>query len=273
MKNDDQKELKKNERIGMLVSVLVHALVFLIFLFPAACNPTGEPRAGFPLPGMQINLGFVEEGSGDVQTTNNEDPVETPTEPVEKVIEEAIVTEEKLNNPVESPHEIKTVESKETPKEKKEPVKEKKVEVVNAKNTYTNPTKSSSDGDKNKNGDQGKENGDPDSRNMYDGKGKMPGKGPGSTNGVSMDLPGWEWDSRPDKQDPTSENGYVLFEFFVDEDGVVTMANVLQSSNLTPTEKNFYKKQLLETSFHLKDSRAKPALKTRGVFRFDVRTK
>ena len=274
MNYNNDKDLKKNERTGMILSVLVHAVVILLFLLPAGCNPTGEPIAGLPLPGMEINLGIVDAGSGDVQTASDEQVVETPIEdPQEDVVEEAIVNEEKLNNPVESPHEVKSTDAKETPKDKKDPVKEKKTEVVNSKNSYTNPLNSKSDGDKDKKGDQGKENGNPDSRNMYDGKGKDPGKGNGGAGGVSMDLPGWEWDSKPDKIDPTSESGFVLFEFYIDEDGEVVRTRELESRNLAPTEKNFYKKQLQETSFHLKDSRARPAKETRGVFRFEVRTK
>ncbi len=273
-KDNDKKELKKNERIGMIFSISIHVIVLALFLLPSGCNPTGEPIAGLPLPGMEINLGFVEEGSGDIQTASDEEVIESAIEePQEEVTEEALVTEDKLITSQESPHEINTPETKETPKEKTEAVKEKKTEVVNSKNAYTNPTKSSSDGETTKKGDQGKEHGNPDSRNMYDGKGKDPGKGNGGAGGVSMDLPGWEWDSKPSKIDPTSESGFVLFEFYIDDDGNVIRTKELESRNLAPTEKNFYKKQLQETSFHLKDSRARPAKETRGVFRFEIRTK
>ncbi len=275
---EKSKEEKKNKAIGIVTAVGIHGLLLLIFFFVIAWTTPNPPLPGAP-GGMEINLGFDDAGMGDIQTNNNEEeqteetPVEEETEEV--VPEEAIVNEEKIvTTENESPHEVKTVEKEK--KEKKEPVKEKK-EVVDAKNTFPNKPNSESDGNKNVKGDQGKPEGNPDSRNMFpggkgNGNGNGNGDGPGG-NGASMDLPGWDWDEKPSKIDPTSESGYVLFEFFVDEEGTVVGAKKIGGANLSPTEDNFYKNQLLKTSFHLKDSRAKPALKTRGVFRFEIKSR
>jgi hypothetical protein len=267
----EEKDGKKNTMIGWLTSFTVHCVVLALLMIPA-CNQI-EERPGYPLPGMQINIGFVDAGSGNEQATSENVSEETPVEEVqEEVPEEAIVNDEKLDNPMESPQEIKKTDVKETKKENTEPVKEKK-EAVDPNNTYKGTNKSKSDGNTDKKGDQGKEHGSPDSKNLYDGNKAGKDPGPGGPLGASMDLPGWAWDSKPDKVDPTSENGYVLFEFFVDEDGVVTGVRKLEGSNLLGSEENFYKKQLEKTTFHLKDSRAKPAPRTRGVFRFEIRTK
>jgi periplasmic protein TonB len=271
------KEEKKNKAIGIITAVGIHAVLLIVFFFVIAWTIPNPPLPGAP-GGMEINLGFVEAGMGDDQTNVLEETEETPVEEVEQeeVTEEAIVNEEKVvTTENESPHEIKVPE-KETKKEKTEPVKEKK-EVVDSKNTFPNKKASESDGNKNVKGDQGKPEGNPDSRNMFpggkgNGQGTGNGDGPGG-NGASMDLPGWEWDEKPNKWDPTSESGYVLFEFFIDEDGNVVGAKKINGANLTPSEDNFYKNQLLNLSFHLKDPKAKPAQKTRGVFRFEVRSR
>ena len=59
----------------------------------------------------------------------------------------------------------------------------------------------------------------------------------------------------------------------VDNDGGVVGIKKIGGANFTPTEDLFYQKQLLNTSFHLKDSKLVPATKTRGVFKFEVRSK
>ena len=268
---DQKTEDKKNKAAGIAISVGIHALLLMLFFFMIAWRVSDPPIPG--LPGMEINLGFVDEGSGDEQTSVNQVTEETPTEEVQEIVsEEAIVSEEKIvTSNVESPYEVKEVEkAKEV---KKETVK--KTEQVEAKNVFPNKS-SNSDGDKNKKGDQGRPEGNPDSRNMFpggNGNEKGSGNGGGGGTGASMELPGWEWDSKPNKVDPTSESGFVLFEFFVDEEGTVMSVKKIGGANLTPSEDNFYKKQLLETSFHLKDSRANPAPKTKGVFRFEVRSR
>ena len=270
---ENNKEEKKNKTLGMSISIGIHALLLLLFFFLIAWQMPDPPPPG--LPGMEINLGFVDAGSGDEQTNVEPTPEEVVEEVVpEEVVEESIINEEKLlSTNMEAPHEIKEVEKpKEVKKVEKKPVEEKKVTpVVDARNSFPNKS-SNSDGDKNKKGDQGKPDGNPDSRNMFPGKGNEKGAGPGG-NGASMEMPGWEWDSKPDKIDPTSESGYVLFEFFVDDDGSVIRVKKIGGANLTPTEDIFYKNQLLTTSFHLKDARLVPAKETRGVFKFEVRSK
>ena len=268
---DQKTEDKKNKAAGIAISVGIHALLLMLFFFMIAWRVPDPPIPG--LPGMEINLGFVDEGSGDEQTSMNQVTEETPTEEVQEVVpEQAIVNEEKIvTSKVESPYEVKEVEK--TKEIKKEVVK--KTEQVEAKNVFPNKS-SSSDGEKDKKGDQGRPEGNPDSRNMFPGgNGNEKGSGNGGSGGTgaSMELPGWEWDSKPNKIDPTSESGFVLFEFFIDEEGTVMSVKKIGGANLTPSEDNFYKKQLLETSFHLKDSRANAAARTRGVFRFEVRSR
>ncbi len=274
MKQNDQQE-KANKRVGLAVSVGIHSVLLLLFFFIIAWRMPDPPLAG--IGGAEINLGFVDEGMGDVQTNQEEMTAQTSQEEElvhEDVPEEAIINEKKLvTTEAESPYEVKATE-KETPKEKSVPVKEKK-EEVDTRNTLPNRPGSESDGDKNVKGDQGRPEGNPDSRNMFPGGKGTGGTGPGpGGNGASMDLPGWDWESKPTKTDPTSENGYVLFEFYVDEDGTIVGIKKIGGANFTPTEDAFYKKDFLENaSFRLKDSRTRPAVKTRGVYRFEVRSR
>ncbi|HVD99244.1 MAG TPA: hypothetical protein VNB90_13635 [Cytophagaceae bacterium] len=273
----ERKDENKNKSIGLIVTLGVHAALLLVLFFVIAWRPPYPDISGNGLAGgsMEINLGVEDFGTGDIQTNNDQQQNEqTPEEEIqEEVTDEAIVNEEKVvTSENESPYEVKAEKEQ---KEKKEAAPKK--EVVEARNTFPNKPNSESDGNGKVKGDQGKPEGNPDSRNMFpggrgNGTGGGIGDGPGG-NGASLDLPGWDWDTKPNKVDPTSESGYVLFEFYIDEEGSVISAKKIGGANLTPSEDNFYKKQLLETSFHLKDSRAKPAPKTRGVFRFEVRSR
>ena len=115
---DQKTEDKKNKAAGILISVGVHALLLVLFFFMIAWRLPDPPMPG--LPGMEINLGFVDEGSGDEQTSMDQVSEETPTEEVqEEVPEEAIVNEEKIvTSNVESPYEVKEVDkAKEAKKE------------------------------------------------------------------------------------------------------------------------------------------------------------
>lgn len=274
--SDIKENTKKNDTIGILVSVGFHSLLLIVLLFVIAWRQPDPPLSG--PGGVEINIGFDDAGMGDVNSNTEPIVEETPAEEILPDIQpEDIVQDVATTDNMESPHIVEKIEKKETPKKETAEKKEDR-KPVEAKNLF--PNKGESDGNKNKKGNQGDPQGNPDSRNLYPGNGSNGtggngngGGGNGNGTGASLDLPGWQWDTKPNKIDPTSESGYVLFEFYVDEDGTVTSAKKIDGANLTPSEDNFYKKQLLETSFSLKDSKAKPAPKTRGVFRFDVKSR
>jgi len=265
-------EDKRNKRIGVVVSVGVHAILLLLFFFLIAWRMPDPPPPG--LPGMEINIGFVDAASGDIQTSSDVVNEETPQpeEEQEEIPEESIVTEEKLTTPpVESPHLVKEVEKKtEVKKEKSDPVKEvepKKETVAEAKNLFPDK-KSNSDGNKTGNGDQGKPDGNPDSRNMFPGKGKE--KGEGSSSGGKLNLPGWTFDYIPPDPDLSAESGYVEFEFRINEEGVVVYAKKIGGANLAPSVDNFYKKKLMSSTFKPVNSNVEPDKGETGTLRFNV---
>ena len=63
----DYKE-KKNRKIGLIVAGAVHVVLFIIFLFVIAWK---EPDPPIPEYGIELNLGFSNVGSGQVQTKEN----------------------------------------------------------------------------------------------------------------------------------------------------------------------------------------------------------
>lgn len=259
-----EKQNTKEDIKGISISIGVHLLLLLLFIWLVVWRMPDPMPPG--MPGVEINLGFESTGDGEIQTNTAEEQVQPQEEVVEEeVVEEAIVNEEKVVTTT-NPSEVVV----------KEEVKQKKVEpkeeVVESQNLFNKPN-SKSDGNTDKKGDQGDEQGNPDSRNLFkkgDGNGTSGGN---SGIGSSLDMPGWMWDKKPDKVDPTSENGYVVFEFFVDEDGNVINIKKIGGANFTPSEDNFYKQQLLQTTFSLRDPRQKAPTRTRGVYTFKVKSK
>jgi outer membrane biosynthesis protein TonB len=259
---------KKNQRTGAIVSIGVHAVLLIAFLFIMAWRAPDPPAKS---PGIEINFGMIDAGSGDEQPlvsetseqtaetqTQQEVSQPTPSPPTESVTE-TTVTEptpepavktvtESVTQPDPSPV-VQEKESKPKPKPqpevKEEPKKpEPKVDsraLMGAPSN--NPNKSANQGDKKgATGDQGKEEGKVDARNLY-------GEAGGGQGGTDLKIAGWFWDEEPNKKDSSSETGRIVFEFSVDASGNVGQIKTV-STTVSPTVVQFYKRQLEQTTFY-----------------------
>lgn len=253
-----QQEERKKRLTAALYTVVVNVFVFLILIFAAAWKTAGSGEGEYP--GIEVNLGYDEQGSGDIEpktpignpeAKDDEDP---PSKPVEEITEKAAEptpvpeeTEAKTttltdpNSDVEINEEKKDVKPVEKPVEKKpvekiveKPV-EKKVEEkpreVDTKAVYQGKTSSNPANNGNGEGKQGT------AGNQGDDEGKTGNKGvPGGTEGAAvykgrpgggdggagLDLYGWEWDNIPKPQIPDNETGRIVFEIEVDDNGEIT---------------------------------------------------
>lgn len=255
MKTEDE---KKNERIALFTSIGLHAGLILLFFFLVAWRRPNPPG---PEIGLEINFGTVDAGSGEVQPeetvgsegTQTEEPNQPEPEEVEPEVAEAsepVVEEQQAVTAEESP--VAVVEKKEEVKRPEKPVvkpEPKKEEPVKPKPdpaaTYkpsTPKTESSnttteakegtagSHGDKtNKVGDQGSEQGKLDADALY-------GKPGGGGNGT-LDLAGWEWDSRPNPEIPKSESGRIVFQIKVDDNGEIIDIKTIERGVSVDAEK------------------------------------
>lgn len=137
MKEISERE-KKDKRFSMIMSGIVHGGLLLIFLLLVAWSPPDPP---IPEYGMELNLGFEDEGSADLESevdspdeTDNTTPPESEAESEEtpeEVQEEVVEPEtEEVQDPVEEVVEpVKPVE------EVVEPVVTPVEEVVKAEET------------------------------------------------------------------------------------------------------------------------------------------
>ena len=238
-KNDDE----KSKRVGLIATIVFHGTIALILILLVAWKAPNPP---LPEYGIEINLGFSEVGTGNIQPQTevgneglSEESVAQPelAQPQEQSVEEnvpapqeEIVTEE--TNPVSVKEEKKEVveeSKKETPKEvkptPKEEKKEIKTEAVYTPKEATDKAAQQKKGenlsqgnDKNATGDKGQPTGTLDPNASFSG---LQGGGAGGS-GTGLDLAGWTWDRKPNPKIPENESGRLIFEIEVDEDGQIT---------------------------------------------------
>ena len=283
----EEKE-ERDKKIGLAVSIGIHALLALLFVFIMAWR---EPNPPYPEYGIVLNFGMDAAGSGDIQpetpptdetetveeSTPEENTEETPSEevsdPVEEVVEESAVTTQE--SPVTVP-EVKEEKKVEEPKEeKKEPVKkpsetkpveekqeERKVEsAFPAKDPATS---TAGQGDKDETGDQGDPEGELDERALY---GTQGGGG-----GSSFNLEGWNWDWIPKPQDTSNENGRLVFEIKVNADGEIISVRTIERS-VSPAIEKIYRSEVEKLTFSRKTSGGTPPPISTGTITFVIKSK
>ncbi len=286
----------KDRRIGWLVSFTIHALMILFFIFIMAWQAPDPP---LPEYGIELNIGIEQDGSGFEQPTN------TPTIPVveeqgepEKQIEEEteqVIEEPQETQPVEesaidqlldskqedSPVETKPVEEKkpvvpvkekvvEKPKPVSKPIEEKPKEEpkpvekkVDSNALY--PGSASQGKTENQAGDAGDPGGTVDSRALY-------GKSGGGGGGPSLDLAGWRWDNEPRPNDNSNENGRIVFEIKVDDNGDVIGVRTLEKT-VSPTVEQLYRREVEKLTFSPISGNTLPAPISVGKITFIIKSK
>jgi outer membrane biosynthesis protein TonB len=217
LSNHEQKE-RKSRIAAVAGTILFHALMLVVLLLLAFHTP-------LPLPGeegVEVNLGYSDEGMGDIQPEVPALAPNTAPPPSQTKASEQLVTENTEETPVIEKIKKKVDKPVPTPVTKPTPVVEKPKEpTVNQKAMYPGKsTKTSPGGNQGitgKPGDQGKPNGTPNSNN-YVGNG---GKG----NGISFDLGGRGSLNLPKPTYDSPEQGKIVVSIKVDREGKVTYAS------------------------------------------------
>lgn len=289
---------KKYDRVGMIVSVSIHAILLLIFFFLLAWQAPDPP---IPQYGIVVNFGTDNAGSGRVQPKRR--PVETKKikketpeepkpqkqepveEPVEKPVKEAPkevkqevveepakeVVEESVTQPEPSPV-VEKKEKKPPPKKEVQPKKEtpekKPVETNQPKNdgrgeSTKEPTRSNQGDRPKKTGDQGKPQGSVDSKALYGSQ--------GGGGGSRLDLAGWNWDELPRPDDRSDENGRIVFEIKVDDQGEIISVRTIEKTVSAAVEK-IYRDEVENLTFHKTAENTRPAPISTGRITFIIKS-
>lgn len=289
-----QSEEGKNNRIGILTSLGIHVVLFLILFFMIAWRAPNPP---LPEYGIELNFGLDGQGSGDVQPStpvgdetklNNEVPQEQPselqpdevtpdvTEEVKETLPEKSADKaiSKLDNPVtlkqekkEATEEIVKKPQESSPKEKvltsfKD---EKKAAYVVEASTKGKPGNQGDD--TKKVGDKGSLEGTLDAKALYG----TPGGGGGGT-GMDLQMSGWAWADQPKIPDlPDNENGKVVFEIECDVSGDITGINTVERS-LSPRAEQILKDEIRKNSL-IRTSGGRVPERSKGRIIFILKTK
>ena len=201
---------KKDKSIAAVGTVIVHALIVLTLFLMAFKTP-------LPLPGeegVEVDLGMMDQGMGNIQPEKPAIPqAAQPQQQQTKSKEEDIVTQ----NDEEAP----ALEKPKNNKPKQEKPAEQPKPTVNQRALFkgnNNPQAGGSEGITGKPGDQGNPNGLAGIK-QYEGNG---GKG----NGPGYDLGGRGAKNLDRPNDDFSEEGIIVVDIWVDQQGKVTRAEV-----------------------------------------------
>ncbi len=284
---------KKDNVIAIASSITVHGALLLALLLSVLRTPTPPLGGG---SGVVLNLGYVDEGTGEVQTLNeaNNSPVAQEAKPQEVVPTESNTDEPQPEEPksneeewlasneetgVEAKKEEKTTpipsnsENKNTVTEKKTATTQPKEEqkAVSGK-VGTESTGGNNNGDKQgKVGDQGNPQGELNAKALYGNPGSG-GDGPGGAGGGPvLDMAGWKMDFKI-KTDDSDENGRLRFKIVVDQEGEVIKIETLEKSVSTAVE-NYYKRQIENGSFIKEKNASKVAQNSTGYLTIIIRSR
>jgi len=275
---------KKNRIIGISVSLGLHILLLLLFLWVTAWK---EPYPPLPEYGIELNIGMDNTGSGDEPVASQEtevteeEPVEEVQENTEESVEESVETEEVIDESEnttedvaeetveevvsnqESP--VKVEEKKEEKKQEKtqkEEVEEKKEEPKANPNALFPGNNDSQGETSNNKGDQGNPDGQVDAEAMM---------GPqGGGNGSSLDMAGWKWDSPPRPNDTSQQSGKIVFEIRVDGNGEVISVRAIETT-LSAEVVKIYQDEVAKLSFS-RTSGGRTAPQSKGTITFLIRS-
>ncbi|MBI2281489.1 MAG: hypothetical protein HYU68_12505 [Bacteroidetes bacterium] len=231
----------KNNRAGLIGTILFHVLLLILFLFVGMTYPDPPP----PEEGITINFGNSEDGMGDNPTeqlsesesVSNE--VSTSTQTSSSSAEQHVQTQ----NTTETVNINASNNTSQSTNTTQNSTSQNLSEALNAFNNSN--SSSSNEGETGNPGNQGSLDGDPNSSNYTGG---------GIGDGVTYSLSGRSLLSMPKINDNSQEQGKVVVDIVVDKFGKVIKATP-GGRGSTTTSPILYKKAVdaaLKTKFNAK---------------------
>ena len=268
-------EEKKNRTIALAVATGFQVLLLVLFFFLVAWR---RPDPPLPEYGIELDFGLDNTGSGQTPEPEPTPVVEEITEEeAETEVEEVTETEVTEPEPEEPIEEVETEtqveESPDVVEEVEESVEEviaepepEPVPVPKEESLYPgNAAKSSNEGDDtNEVGDKGKEEGKIDERAIYGAR--------GSAEGASLQMAGWNWDNIPRPNDTSNENGRIVFEVTIDDQGEIIGVKTIEKT-VSPTVERQYRLAVEQLTFSTTSDNVRPAPTSTGRITFIIRAK
>jgi hypothetical protein len=264
---------------GTVGSILIHGILLLLLYF-FVINPPNPPLGEVGGSGIELNYGVDLEGYGDIQTMNEaseqgaeeevapSDEQPSPEQQENSIAEQNPESQEDNSNDLKQDFEetvkleekkvekkIEEVKPIEKPIEKKTNIEVKEQKTLD-KSTDPKPNSNGNTGTENKIGannngdrpgkvgDQGNPQGSLEAKALYGNLGSG-GEGSGGSGGNKLEMSGWKPLFRIDKKDATNENGKIVFQIKVDNQGDLISVLPVEKT-VSPAVVEFYKRQIEE---------------------------
>lgn len=269
----NKEEEKKNQKIGLTVTLVLHALLLGMFFFILAWK---EPDPPLPEYGIELNFGIDQQGSGE-STQPEPDPVVEEVENQE--VEETTVEEVTETPPVEPVEEVTPAEVQTQPEPSPDVVEEvpestpevveqteqevNKPEIPEAQ-PYPGSRAANQGDDANETGDKGKEEGTIDARAIYGAQ--------GAGQGASLQMEGWNWDYIPRPEDTSTESGKIVFQITIDDQGEVIGVRTLEKT-VSPAVERLYQQAVERVTFSRTADNVRPTPTSTGRITFLIKSK
>lgn len=222
---------KKKQRKSLIIAMTSHVLLMGLLFFVMAWTAPDPPN---PQYGIELEfLGNVAPAHEELRQTSLPTITETSNQEERPSNNEAEQTEEAEVRSLETINDI------ESPDLSKEVMKQQSSNI-----TETNIKTEVSE--------QSEENVEPepviDERALFKGvSAKKPNNGAASK-GASLDFVGWMWDFKPVPDDKSAENGKIIFEVKVDDEGEIIGLKTVEKT-ISPSLEKVYRNAVMELTF------------------------
>lgn len=264
-------EQKKDKRKAMIISLSIHAVLLVLFLFFGLTSIQPKPEEG-----MMINFGNTDTGLGDTESDPAQSevveeqideevrPVESVATPAEPIVEQEVVTQEMveaiaLQKEKKRQEKIEADKQAEIERERVEKarIQEEKRAASAALFAKAKEGQGKGEGNTQPGGNQGSADGTP---------GAPHGLG-GSGDGLSFNLGGRSMVSAPKIVDTSQKEGKVVVEIIVDKYGKVVKATP-GARGSTTTDRHL-EKLATEAAYNTKfNAKTDAAIQQKGTMTF-----
>jgi protein TonB len=266
MKDKDQEKKDKNK--ALYISIGVHIVLALLFVIIAAWT---EPDPPIPEYGIELAIiGHESSPSNDnvkkskpvveqeqLEETVLEPKTEEPNTESSEAVSAAELTED-INSP-DVNNEVKTTENGATEVEK-EMQEVDNIEEANTEEEVKEATTSEPEVDERAIFQDNSEN--------VEGEAGEDIKSGGS----SLNMSGWIWDFKPEPDDKSTENGKIVFQITVDEDGEIIGIQTIEKT-VSPQVEKVYKNAVMDLTFSKTSDNQSVANNSKGVITFIIQSK
>ncbi|MEO9967797.1 MAG: hypothetical protein ABJF11_18540 [Reichenbachiella sp.] len=267
----------RNQKLSAAISVGIHLALLLAFFLILAWT---EPNPPIPEYGIELSMGSEVAPSDNLEQVN--EVVEEQSEEAEAEVEEANEQSEQeaaseVKEPIQESTENEAQESITEDINSPDIVDETTEAQANQPEIIDEPDQGSDaqtvEAEKPTEEEQSEEkiveSPEIDERAIFK-------KSDSSTNsggtGSSLELAGWDWDFRPEPDDKSSENGKIVFEITIDEEGEIIGIKTLEKT-VSPVVEKVYRDAVMELTFSRKSDNRVAAARSIGKITFIIQSK